>query len=92
MTSRRIRYKAGTSPHMFKSVQTFTHSTNGARYKVVLNLQAHEFQILDEASNAVAKSGHAAGFHPLKKKAREALEALGIETSRETRTERKAKA
>lgn len=82
----RIRYEK--NGNRLESVKTFNHPTNGARYKVLLDESSSSWYVVDAEGGAVAKTGQEASFHKVKKAAKAALEALGIEFSAEARTKR----
>lgn len=87
----RIRYRKTRQEGVLESVQRYQHPTNGARYKVMLNMPEHQWLVVDEQSDLVAASGLRVHPHKMKIDAREALEALGIVVSIDTRAKRAVK-
>lgn len=89
----RIRYRKfkEESPHLRESVARFSHPTNGARYKIELDLLEHRWQVLDVASGLIAASGLRVHQHKMKIDARTALEALGVVLEIDERAKRKPK-
>lgn len=84
MASSRIRYSK-LDDNKMKSVKTFNHTTNGARYDVILNVTDSQWLVLDAQSGLVAASGHQTSLHKMKIEAKKSLAALGIEFSKEQR-------
>lgn len=84
----RIRYRKTREPQLLESVQRFSHPTNGARYKVLLNMKESQWMVVDDKSDLVAASGLRAKHHKMKIDARDALKKLGIELKVDERVKR----
>lgn len=85
----RIRYRKKEDGSLV-SIQTFKHPDNGAEYEVVLNSQG--YIIRDPNNNLEAAADFLVPKLNIKKKrARKALEALGIQLDSEKRAARKPK-
>jgi hypothetical protein len=82
--SSRIRYSK-LSDSRLQSVKTFSHPTNGARYKVVLDLAANQWLVIEDTTSLLAASGHNNTLHNLKLDAKNALVELGVPFSKESR-------
>lgn len=87
----RIRYVKTQVKNVFESMRTYQHPNNGARYRVILNLNEHQWLIIDYVSELVAASGRV--VHPVKLKlqARLALEKLGVVLDNDSRKPRTKK-
>lgn len=81
----RIRYTQPNQSGILRSVKTYCHPTNGARYKVLLDMKGHKWSIVDDASERVAASGIRVHPHKIRIDARDALAALGVLLPVETR-------
>lgn len=86
MASSRIRYSKMDDTKM-KSVKTFNHVSNGARYDVILDTKESQWLVLDAGSGIVAASGHQTSMHKAKIEAKKALVELGIIFDKEVRGE-----
>ena len=74
----RIRYRK-TGEHTLESMQVLGHATNGARYRVRLNLaNENQWLVVDAETDLVAASGFAKNRAAAQKSARKALSELGI--------------
>ena len=76
--SLRIRYEEKTEG-FYQSIKKFQHPTNGARYKIFLNLTDNEWQVVDDVTDIVSASGRDINLARMKKAAKEALTLLGVE-------------
>lgn len=86
--SQRIRYVKTGVEGVQRSVKTFSHTTNGGRFYVLLNLNDNSFTVMDETADAEAKVGAAKSPHKLKIAAKEALSSLGIDFEKEDRRDK----
>lgn len=84
----RIRYQKAGAEGALRSVRRFTHPTNGASYRVLLNLKEHQWMIIDDVSEIVAASGLRVHLHKMKVDVRDALDKLGIDIEVESRAKR----
>lgn len=87
----RIRYQKAGADGALRSVRRFTHPTNGASYRILLNLKEHRWMIVDDVSEIIAASGLRVHLHKLKMDVRDALEQLGIVLEVEARAKRRPK-
>jgi tRNA C32,U32 (ribose-2'-O)-methylase TrmJ len=84
----RIRYRKTREVGLLESVRRFTHPTNGSRYRVMLNMNEHQWLVVDDVSDLVAASGYRVHPHKMKMDAKAALEKLGIVLPLEDRVKR----
>jgi len=84
----RIRYKPTSEQGVLQSAKLFSHPTNGAKFKVMLNLNSMEYVIVDSMADVVAASGEARTSALLKLSARNALSQLGVPLPKEERVKR----
>lgn len=77
MQTERIRYVT-LSPNQLQSKRTYSHPTNGANYKIQINLKEIIWEIVETGSNIVAASGKRNVAAYAKIDAKRALVALGI--------------
>lgn len=89
MNNTRIRYGKTNQDGLLQSVQKFQHPTNGARFKVLLNLTNHQWQVVDDVTDTPAATGYHNNNHKMKLDAKKALSQLGIVFAPEARKERK---
>lgn len=87
MANLRIRYEE----HKYRdnwmiSIKAFVSKINGARYKVLLDLEEKKFYVRNENTKQFVKKSKSYGnIHVLKRNAREALRILGVEMGKEIR-------
>lgn len=84
--NQRIRYsKLNEDGSLLQSVKVYSHTTNGGRFKILLNLNDKHWSVIDDTCDVVAVSGHAVSLHKMKTAAKKALTELGIVFSNEDR-------
>jgi hypothetical protein len=88
--SERIRYKK-LSETIMESVRVFSHPTNGAQYKIRLNMSEPMWYVLDANTEIVAASGRNLNKNKAQLEVRNALRELGVEISTEKRNEYRKK-
>jgi hypothetical protein len=86
----RIRYSKSQDKRVLNSKNVYHHPSNGARYRVQIDLNSLTWTILDDASNIRVTAGAGKHPHKLKIAAKEALMDLGIPLTPESR-DRKVK-
>jgi len=86
----RVRYKK-MSDSLLESVRVFSHPTNGAQYKVLINKAEDQWLVVDAETEIVAASGRNTNVNKLQLAAREALVNLGVTLHTEKRRERTKK-
>lgn len=91
MATTRIRYSKTNQDGLLQSVQKFQHPTNGARYKVMLNLTESQWLIIDDVTDIPVATGHHKDQHKMKLAAKKALTGLGVAFQTEARKERSPK-
>jgi hypothetical protein len=84
----RIKYRSNGQPNQLESIRRFTHATNGARYKVLLNTETKSFSIVDDVVDVVVKDGVANDHQKLLIAVKTALVQLGVELPKEERVKR----
>jgi hypothetical protein len=83
--SKRIRYEKSSAPGIFFSVKTYT--SNGCEYRVSLNMNTLNFNIINLTKNGVVETlGEAVSGPQLKIKAKQALVKLGVVMDEEKRS------
>lgn len=80
----RIRYIKGEEG-IYRSIKTFYHPENGARYNVILDTGRHEWKIIDDESEVVVITGNHSSTPVMKQHVKTALCSLGILFDNETR-------
>lgn len=87
MANLRIRYEE----HKYRdnwmiSIKTFVSKINGARYKVLLDLEEKKYFVRNENTKQFVKRSKSYGnINVLKRNARDCLKSLGVEMGREVR-------
>lgn len=81
----RIRYINTGNENVIKSSKIFAHDTNGTRYVIRIDKSDLKFEIVEDTTDMVAKTGRAVNLHQVKMKAKQALVDLGISFSQEAR-------
>lgn len=74
----RIRYGKANVKGLNRSVKTYNHPTNGARYYVLLNAANNTWSIVDESNHIKVVEGSASTHYKMKIEARDGLEKLGV--------------
>lgn len=69
-----------------KSVNTFQHPTNGAKFRVYINSQNNSYKIVDELVDFVVQSGISISKHKVLINAKAALESCGIKLDKDVRS------
>ncbi len=88
--SERIRYRK-VSEFKLESVRSFSHPSNGATYKVLIDTTEPLWEIVETGCDIVAASGRNAKLPDAQLEIRAALGALEIVLSTEKRKERSKK-
>ncbi len=83
-TFTRIRY-VKNADGLFESVKSFNHQTNGASYKVSLNPENKQWQVIETTTELIAASGRNSSLAKMKIEAKKALGQLGIEFTKDAR-------
>lgn len=84
----RIRYTK-VAESVYEANHPFSHPSNGAKYRVRINLIEPMWRVFDDVTELVALSGIQKNFNKAKLEVREALRSLGIEVSTGTRNRQK---
>lgn len=74
----RIRYSKPDVDGVSRSVKSYYHPTNGAKYYLNVNTKQNTWSVHDHASDTLVDSGRASSPHKVMKQSREALEKLGV--------------
>lgn len=85
----RIRYR--TNGNKLESIKVLAHPTNGALYRVIIDLDEKQYLVLDATTEIIAASGRNSTRNKLQLDVRNVLKELGVEVSTEQRKEYKRK-
>lgn len=82
---KRIRYAKTQEKNVLQSKNVYHHPSNGARYRINIDLNSFTWSVVDDVSGRAAVSGSGTHPHKIKTAVRDALVTLGIPLEVETR-------